>query len=140
MSRRVLLDTGPLVALLNARDAHHSWAESQWAMIEPPLLTCEAVLSEACFLLRGLSAGNTAVMEFVRRGAVEVAFRLDEHVAPVSKLLDKYASMPMSLADACLVRMSECHADSAVLTLDSHFRLYRRHGRVVVPVIMPPID
>jgi len=76
-------------------------------------------------------------MELVRRKIVVVGFRLEDHVAPVVKLLGKYAGMPMSLADACLVRMSECHADSAVMTLDSHFRIYRRHVRQAIPVIMP---
>jgi len=76
-------------------------------------------------------------MELIRRNIVVVAFRLEDHVAPVAKLLGKYASMPMSLADACLVRMSECYADSAVMTLDRHFRLYRRHGRQAIPVVMP---
>lgn len=137
MKRPVLLDTGPLLALLNCRDAHHAWATTRWALIKPPLLTCEAVLSEACFLLRGTPSGGQAVMELIRRNIVVVAFRLEDHVAPVAKLLGKYASMPMSLADACLVRMSECYADSAVMTLDRHFRLYRRHGRQAIPVVMP---
>jgi len=137
MKRPVLLDTGPLVALLNHRDVFHAWAAAQWELVTPPLLSCEAVLSEACFLLRGAPGGCGAVMELVRRKIVVVGFRLEDHVAPVVKLLGKYAGMPMSLADACLVRMSECHADSAVMTLDSHFRIYRRHVRQAIPVIMP---
>jgi len=76
-------------------------------------------------------------MELVRRGIVVVGFHLEDHATPVAKLLGKYASVPMSLADACLVRMSECYADSAVMTLDSHFRLYRRHGRLAISVLMP---
>lgn len=137
MKQRILLDTGPLVALLDRRDAYHSWAKSQWASLKPPLLTCEAVLSEACFLLRAHPPGCQAAVELLRRGVVAVAFRLEDHLEPVAKLLGKYAATPMSLADACLVRMSECCGDSAVLTLDGHFRLYRRHGRLVVPAIMP---
>jgi len=137
MRRQVLLDTGPLVALLDRKDRYHRWAAAQWAQIEPPLLTCEPVLAEACFLLRTLPAGVKAVMELVNRAVVSVPFRLTEHATPVSRLLAKYASLPISLADACLVRMAEMYSSSAVLTLDSDFRVYRKHGRQVVPVIMP---
>ncbi len=137
MRRPILLDTRPLVAFLDRRDAYHTWATAQWAEIQPPLLTCEAVLSEACFLLRASASGGQAVMELVRRSIVVVGLHLEDHAAPVAKLVRKYAGVPMSLADACLVRMSECYADSAVMTLDGHFRLYRRHSRLAIPVVMP---
>jgi uncharacterized protein len=137
MNRRVLLDTGPLVALLNGRDKHHQWAKVQWSQTAPPLLTCEAVLSEACFLLRAAPGGSEAVMELLRRHVVEMAFHLEDHVEVVSRVMRKYATVPMSLADACLVRMAELFPESTLLTLDGDFRLYRKAGRHVVPVIMP---
>ncbi len=137
MKRQVILDTGPLVALLNRRDTFHRWSVDQWAQIEPPLLTCEAVLSEACFLLRKPPAGRRAVMELLDRGVVRIAFRLQDHAERVAQLMEKYASVPMSLADACLVRMAELHSGSPVLTIDGDFRVYRKHDRRVVPVIMP---
>ena len=137
MNRRVFLDTGPLVALLNGRDKHYDWAKLQWSQAVPPLLTCEPVLSEACFLLRATPGGNDAVMELLRRHVVEVAFHLEDHVEAVARLIRKYASVPMSLADGCLVRMAELSAESTILTLDRDFRLYRKSGRHVVPVIMP---
>jgi predicted nucleic acid-binding protein len=137
MNRRVLLDTGPLVALLDRRDAHHAWAKLQWGQAALPLLTCEAVLSETCFLLRAVPQGSDAVMGLLRRGVVKVAFHLEEHLQPLADLVGKYASVPMSLADACLVRMAELSAESMILTLDRDFRLYRKSGRHVVPVIMP---
>jgi len=137
MNRRVLLDTGPLVALLNRRDKYHGWAKLQWAEVAPPLLTCESVLSEACFLLRTAPGGSRAVMELLRRRVIEVVFHLADHREPVARLMAKYANVPMSLADACLVRMAEVYPESAVLTLDHGFRLYRKSGRQIVPVIMP---
>lgn len=137
MNRRVLLDTGPLVAFLNRCDAFHQWAKLQWAHTAPPLLTCEAVLSEACFLLRAAPGGSEAVLELLRRRVIEVAFHLEDHMETVARLLRKYAGIPMSLADACLVRMAEISAESRLLTLDRDFRIYRKSGRLAVPVIMP---
>jgi predicted nucleic acid-binding protein len=133
----VILDTGPLVAFLNRRDRFHAWATSALADIAPPLITCEAVLSEACFLLRDLRGGSQAVLELVSSGLITVGMHLDEHAAAVRRLMVRYASVPMSLADACLVRLAETAGDVRVLTLDRDFRVYRRHGRQVVPAIMP---
>ncbi|MCY4605586.1 MAG: PIN domain-containing protein, partial [Gemmatimonadetes bacterium] len=133
----VLLDTGPLVAFLNRRDEYHEWAMAQWGQIAPPMLTCEAVLSEACFLLSRMHGGSEPVMDLLQRKIVIPSFRLEDQIRPVQKLLQKYRSVPMSLADACLIRMSELYPENRVLTLDSDFSLYRRNGRQVIPVIMP---
>ena len=137
MRARVILDTGPLVALLNRRDDYHAWARACFAETEPPLLTCEAVISEACFLLRGLLGGPRTVLDLLNRGVVEIPFRLAEEADPVTRLLTRYASVPMALADACLVRMAEQHAKSTVMTQDNVFHIYRKQGRQVVPTIMP---
>ena len=64
-------------------------------------------------------------------------FHLDEHVRRVGELMARYATVPMSLADACLVCMTEQYSASRVLTLDHDFRVYRRHGRLAVPAVMP---
>ncbi|HUE84533.1 MAG TPA: PIN domain-containing protein [Vicinamibacterales bacterium] len=137
MKRQVLLDTGPLVALVDARDRYHRWAIAQWGDIEPPLLTCEAVISEACFLLDQAAGGSAAVFQMLLREAVAIGFRLDEHLKEVDKLRTKYADVPMSVADASLVRMSEQFSRSAVLTLDDDFKVYRKHGRYVIPLLSP---
>jgi predicted nucleic acid-binding protein len=86
--------------------------------------------------VRHLEGGADAVLGLVGRGVVKVDFRLSGEIETVRRLMSKYASVPMSLADACLVRMTELHARSAVLTLDRDFRAYRRNGRQVVPVLM----
>jgi predicted nucleic acid-binding protein len=137
LRRQVILDTGPLVALLNRKDRYHEWAKTLWAEIEAPLLTCEAVIAEACHLLRRADGGSAAVVELIRRGAVWLDFSLADETATVLRLLRRYHSVPISLADACLVRMSELHSESTVMTLDSDFKVYRRHGRRVVPTLMP---
>lgn len=137
MISHVLLDTGPLVAFINRKDRFHEWACTRFGEIVPPLLTCEAVLAEACFLLQEYPGGSSAVLELVQRGIVKVAVPLQEHIASISRLISKYANVPMSLADACLVRMSELDSQRKVLSLDSDFHIYRRHGRQTIPLIAP---
>jgi uncharacterized protein len=133
----VVLDTGPLVALLNARDEHHEWARHIFAEITPPLLTCEAVLSEACFLLRKATDGPNNVIELVERGVLNLPFVLSSEVRAVRQLMRRYDSVPMSLADASLVRMTELDARTTVLTADRDFSVYRRNKRQRIPLITP---
>ncbi|TVP62249.1 MAG: PIN domain-containing protein [Nodularia sp. (in: Bacteria)] len=133
----VLLDTGPLVAAINRRDNFHTWVTAQWANIEPPLLTCEAVISEACFLLQNVYGGQDAVISLVRNGVIKIPFNLDEEATVIGELIKTYQSVPMSLADACLVRMSEMYLNSSLLTFDSDFLVYRRNKNQVIPIIMP---
>ncbi|BAZ24448.1 PIN domain protein like [Kalymmatonema gypsitolerans NIES-4073] len=135
--RRVLLDTRPLVAVLNRRDQFHSWVTAQWATIEPPLLSCEAVISEACFLLRNVYGGQEAVIGLVDSGVIQIPFRLDQEAGIIGELLRSYQSVPMSLADACLVRMTEQYTDSVLLTFDSDFLVYRKNKNQIIPVMMP---
>jgi len=103
----------------------------------PPLRTCEPVLSEACFLLRSLPKGRDAVLELVDSKLVVLSFSLGEEIAVVRRLMRRYADVPMSLADACLVRMCELDDRAAVMTLDSDFRRYRKHGQHVIAVVSP---
>lgn len=137
MKQQVLLDTGPLVAFLDRKDRYHDWSLAVWDEIQPPLLTCESVLSEACFLLRESEGDETAVLELVERGVVGIKFDLETELSSVRRLLARYRDVPMSLADGCLVRMSELLARSALLTVDSDFRIYRKSGRQVIPLIAP---
>jgi uncharacterized protein len=134
---RTLVDTGPIVALLVAQDAHHVWARRVWGELEPPLLTCEAVLSEVQFLVARFGGNPRAVLEFVQRGALDVAFQVANEVKRLLELQQSFRSLPMSLADACLVRMAEQSPRCRVVTTDSHFCIYRRHGRQLIPVLMP---
>ena len=132
-----MLDTGPLVALLNRRDRYHRWTTEEWADVEPPVLTCEAVLTEACFLLRKSPRGPAAILELVGRAVIKVAYDVEADVEALGRLMTRYADVPMSLADACLVRIIERQPDATVLTLDRDFRVYRSHGRRVIPALMP---
>src|SRR5436190_19041746 len=133
----ILADTGPLVALLDRRDRYHGWAVAELDQMTAPLASCEAVLTEACFLLRFESPAQQALLEMVSRGELALPFRLENDVDRVRNLMSRYANVPMSLADACLVRMAEVFERSRVLTLDGDFRIFRRNGRQVIPTLMP---
>jgi predicted nucleic acid-binding protein len=135
MAGGALVDAGFLIALLNRRDRHHAWAKAQIPHLPWPWQTCDAVLSEA-FHLVGTSGGPT-LAALLQRGAVVPAFRLREELPRVLSFMQKYGDVPMSLADACLVRMSEIASDPVVVTTDTDFRIYRRHGRQVVPCRTP---
>lgn len=134
---RVLIDTGPIVALLNRRDRHHAWVREVLDTVQPPVFTCEAVVSEACFVLGRLAGGQDAVLELLSSNVVKIDFRMLPEIDALRALMRKFANVPMSVADACLVRMTEIDAESVIVTLDDDFRVYRRNRRQVIPTIMP---
>jgi predicted nucleic acid-binding protein len=135
MARNGVVDAGFIVALLSGRDAHHKWAVAQASKMPPPWSTCEAVLSEAFHLLGERGASSLGAL--LKRRALLVAFTFSENVGPIVALIEKYSSVPMGFADACLVRMTELLSDPILLTTDRDFRVYRRHSRQVVPCATP---
>lgn len=137
MKSRVVVDTGPLVAMLDRADHAHTWVVQQLADIEPPLISCEAVLAEATYLTRTVPGARIALIEMVGEGFLSIGLTVTDQHAALLTLLRKYADLPMSLADACLVRLSELHARSAVLTLDRDFAVYRKNSRQVIELIAP---
>jgi predicted nucleic acid-binding protein len=121
-----LLDTGPLVALLSKNDAHHDRARRLFAEHAPPFRCCEAVIAEACFLMRKVDpAGPSEVVRLGVRGVYTIAIAADEHWPNLEALLKKYSNRPISLADACLIRCAEVHQESRILTFDSDFGVYK---------------
>lgn len=133
----MLVDTGPIVAFLNRRDSQHAWAREVLSEFPSPLKTCESAISEACFLLRSVPGGRASVLELLSRRAMIVSFDLQRESQAVRKLMAKYRNVPMALADACLVRMTEQHPGLAVVTLDTDFFQYRKHGRQAIDIISP---
>jgi predicted nucleic acid-binding protein len=133
----VILDTGPLVSFLSGEDKHSAWVQAQWKRLRPPLFTCEAVLTEAAFLLKREGADTDGLFALLERGVIRLALEISEEHPDLRVLMRRYRERPMSLADACLVRLSELHSGSTVFTLDGDFRIYRRHGNKVIPVLMP---
>jgi predicted nucleic acid-binding protein len=136
MRSGAILDTGPLVAYLRAQEAYHDWAVEQFSKPELSLVTCEPVLTEACFLIARSGRPASRVLELIERGAVRIDFELHDELAAVRALMQRYASVPMSLADACLVRLAELTA-LPICTLDGDFTIYRAHGRRALHLISP---
>ncbi len=137
MIRVVLIDTGPLVAFLSARDQHHQWAGDTFESLSGRLITCESVVSEASFLLSRDRRRRSAVLELVELMEIEVQ-PMGAELRTLRQMMDKYDSVPMSFADACLVRLADLHPTAVVMTCDADFRTYRRSNRKVIDILMPP--
>lgn len=135
MSATLVLDTGPLVAMLAPREARHAWA-TEALRVRARVVTCEAVVSEAFFLLRTSERASGALRGMLDDELIELT-PMNAEIRAVKKLMERYASVPMSFADACLVRLSEMLPKAVVATLDSDFRVYRRNGRQVIPLLTP---
>jgi predicted nucleic acid-binding protein len=133
----LLIDTGPLVALLDRSDANHAWAVEQFSHLASPLVTCEGAISEAAHLLQDAGVKPWGVLELVQRNIVVVQFDLESHIDRVLSLMKKYADTPMDFVDACLVVMTEEKQACRLITLDSDFRIYRRFERQTIPLIAP---
>lgn len=138
MTEGVILDTGPLVAYLVDRDDHHNWAESTFASLPPLFWTCESVLTEVAFLVDFDSRAISMINSFLRRGWLRVPFHFGTEYERVCELMEKYQSTPMSLADGCIVRMSEMLDGCPVLTTDGDFLVYRKFRNQTIETILPP--
>jgi predicted nucleic acid-binding protein len=122
----ILLDTGPIVALLSKNDANHERARARFAECVPPFRCCEAVVAEACFLMRRVHpSGPAEVVALGRRGVYNIAMSAAEHWPNLEASLKKYADVPISFADACLIRCAEIHHEPRILTFDGDFSIYK---------------
>ncbi|MDE3084406.1 MAG: PIN domain-containing protein [Verrucomicrobiota bacterium] len=132
-----ILDTGPLAGALDRDDQWHAWAAKEFASIRQPALTCEAVISEACFVLRGVLDARQKIFALVERGILHIVPVLPDESSAVRALLARYGER-MDYADACLVRLSELHRSHTIVTTDTEdFRIYRRFGKQVLPLRVP---
>lgn len=128
--RSLLLDTGPLVAFLDRSDSNHEQAKLVFSRSSLPFRTCESVISEVCFLMKKVNPGSLAdVLSFVARNIVEISFSLAKEHKAIQRLFEKYQDQPISLADACLIRMAEVHHQPRIVTFDSDFEIYRWGGK-----------
>jgi predicted nucleic acid-binding protein len=133
----VIVDTGPLVAFFDRSERHHRWVSERIDELRAPLLVCEPVLAETMYLVGHRPAAQDALFQLLQNRALSIALQISEHIDVLRELMSKYRDTPMSLADACLVRMAELHSQHAVLTLDSDFSIYRKHGGEPLTLITP---
>lgn len=130
-----ILDAGPLIAALNSQDEHHRWACETLERLGPPFYSSAEVMAEAA----AMTGQPAAIVEMIDAEEIILAFDLAEQTSAVLSLLKKYRDRDMDLADACIVRMTELMRDCQVVTLDrADFGVYRRNGRELIPVILPP--
>ncbi len=133
----LIIDTGPLVAFLVETDSHHRWAVERFHELTAPFFCCEPVLTEALYLVSRLHDGPRRFFQLLDSDFLKIEFDLLAERAELRKLIFKYADVPMSLADACLVRMTEQLDDAVIFTTDGDFRTYRKNGRQIIPIVIP---
>ena len=133
----VIIDTGPLVALLNRRDSYHGWAAEQFGRLRPPLFSCEAVLAEAYPLLGPIAGGCSGLGALIESDRLDLSFAFDRHAGRALRLIAKYADVPMSFVDACLVSLAETVARPVVFTIDADFTVYRMLRNRPLRLILP---
>jgi uncharacterized protein len=133
----IIVDSGPLVAMAAVEDKHHTWAMQHFAALPPPFITCEPVLVEAFHLLWKKPGGVEAFFNTLDSGLLLIDLAVLAERQSLRKLVQKYENIPMSLADACLVILSERHSKASVFTIDSDFRIYRKNGRQQIPLLIP---
>ena len=124
-----LLDTSVIVALLDRSERYHQQCVESLSGLSGSLVTSEACVTEACYLLREAQAAPDAVIANVARGIFQIPLHLIDQAAAVRKLLKKYRDVPMDLADACLVDLADRLGRGQILTLDRDFNIYRWHAR-----------
>ena len=136
-SPRVLVDTGPLVAFLREAEASHAWAAAQFAELPAPFFTSEPVLAETFFLVSRQPDGPRRFFDLLGSGVLEIDFSVLGECDALWKLIRKYEDLPMSLADACLVRLIRLMPEASVFTFDSDFSFYRAGKNRVIQLVAP---
>ena len=124
----VLLDTGPIVAMLDRSEQRHADCAELISQLDAPLVTCEAVLAEACYLLREVRGAAEAILENVECGNFLVPYRLTGRATKLARLMKKYADQPMDFADACLVDMAGAMGTGPRLTREGGVPFFFRGG------------
>jgi len=132
-----LLDTGPLVAMLDRNDEHHVWATGRVRGVRKPLIVCEAALSETCFLLAKLPRARVQLRLWIENGPLAHRPLDAPIVSHALALMARYANVPMSFADACLVALAETLPGARIFTLDRDFLIYRHEDGRPLSLLAP---
>jgi predicted nucleic acid-binding protein len=133
----ILIDAGPLIALVDAADQHHAKCVAALKSLREPLATIWPPLVEAMYLLSDLPAAQDAIWEMLERGAIAL-LPLDANDFPrIRELMRKYANRRMDLADAALLRVAEREGLRKIFILNRRdFSVYRLHNRIR-PTLIP---
>jgi predicted nucleic acid-binding protein len=127
----VLIDAGPLIAIVKADDQHHAACVVALRKIRQPMATVWPALTEAMYLLADIPGGQEAVWEMISRGAVQLLELGLADLPRIRELMRKYADRGMDLADAALIRVAEREGIREFFTVDrKDFGVYRLHGRI----------
>lgn len=137
MAAVVLLDAGPLVALMDHREEHHAWAKETFTTLHLPLITCQPVLTEAFFLPSAQPAAVARLLRHVAAGHFVDGLGFAIQATRITELMECYANVPMSFADASLVAMAERRREAEICTLNSDSLIYRQHGDKPLKLIAP---
>jgi predicted nucleic acid-binding protein len=132
-----LLDTGPLVALLDRSDAQHEWSTSRMREVSRPLIVCEAVVSEVCFLLADLPRARQQLRLWMQSEFITHVPLSSTLVGRAMLLMERYANVPMSFADACIIALAEQAQQTRIFTLDRDFLIYRRMDNQPLALLAP---
>jgi uncharacterized protein len=135
-----LTDAGPLIALIDADEADHELCRAVLAQIQPPLLTTWPAFTEAMYLLSraGGATGRRALWTLVTTNRLVIVDLTESEMRRSIALMERYADLPMDLADATLVAVAEARGLLEVFSLDRDFRVYRLHGRKPFVVFPAP--
>lgn len=126
----ILIDAGPLVALVDASDQHHASCAAALRGVREPLATVWPAVTEAMYLLLDLPRGQDAVWEMFDRRVVRLLDLGQDDIPRLRELMAKYSDRPMDLADAALVCVAERQGLDTIFTVDRRdFEVYRLHGR-----------
>lgn len=121
----VLLDTSVIVALLDRSERRHTDCVEALDGVGAPLVTCEPVIDEACYLMRSLSGASEAILQNVADGTFQIPIQLSRSAAAIQRILRKYRDQDIDLADACLIHLASELRTGDILTLDNDFKVYR---------------
>jgi predicted nucleic acid-binding protein len=133
----VLLDSSVLVAWLNKRDRWHRACADVRPNLKPPLMTCEAVITESCYLLQGIPGAAEDILANVAKGTFQIPFQLSARAPQIQQILHKYRDTPADFADACLIAMADELDTGDILTLDSDFKHYRWRRNRAFHMLIP---
>jgi hypothetical protein len=126
VAERILIDTGPIVAVLDQRDQHHAACKAYADQISEVVYTCWPVITEACYLLRRRPDLVDRLLEMVHGGFYELLDIPAEEITQVGGILSKYRDQDIDLADACLAHLADRESILTVFTVDDrHFLLFR---------------